>query len=103
MEEIVRISRVVTIHQFHLLPYAFDFLSLARSPREEPLMTLATPNQRLVLDTCDYVLPACEKEVLSMYLKIKRQRIIRYPGYISRQEFRFRRAFYRFGYSERIE
>jgi len=38
-----------------------------------------------------------------MYLKIKRQRIIRYPGYISRQEFRFGRAFYRFGYSERIE
>ncbi len=49
-------------------------------------MKPATPKQRLVLGDCDYVLLPCEKEVLSMYLKIKRQRIIRYPGYISRQE-----------------
>lgn len=66
MEEIVRISRVVTIHQFRLLPYAFDFLSLAKSLHDVPLMTPATPNQRLVLGDCDYVLLACEKEVLSM-------------------------------------
>lgn len=66
IEEIVRISRVVTIHQFRLLPLRIRSLSLARSLHDVALMTPATPNQRLVLDTCDYVLLACEKEVLSM-------------------------------------
>lgn len=66
MEEIVRISMVVTIYQFRILPLRIRSLSLARSLHDVPLMKPATPKQRLVLVDCDYVLPACEKEVSSM-------------------------------------
>ncbi len=66
MEEIVRISR---IHQFRILPLRIRSLSLAKSLHEVPLMTPATPNQRLVLGDCDYVLLACEKEVYIVHVK----------------------------------